>query len=88
VFGPELDGRHDNKRDLLGLVLKELNAEPSRSVMVGDREEDIAAGKANLCSTIGVTYGYGSQEEIVAASPDFICHHPAEILDLGNRLDS
>jgi len=81
VFGPELDGRFDDKKDLLAFVMKETKADPDKSVMVGDRSEDIIAGKVNYSHTIGVTYGYGNQEEIKAASPDFICRSPESILD-------
>jgi phosphoglycolate phosphatase len=47
--------------------------------MVGDKREDIAAGKANRKRTIGVTYGYGSLREITDAAPDHICGSPLEI---------
>lgn len=47
--------------------------------MIGDRKEDIIAGKSNGIKTIGVTYGYGSEEEIIDASPNNICHEPYEI---------
>jgi phosphoglycolate phosphatase len=46
---------------------------------VGDKREDIAAGKANRTGTIGVTYGYGSRREITEAAPDYICGRPEEI---------
>jgi phosphoglycolate phosphatase len=52
---------------------------PGETVMVGDREHDVLAGKANGTRTIAVTYGYGSAHELKQASPDCICDSPAEV---------
>ncbi|MDD5191293.1 MAG: HAD hydrolase-like protein [Dehalococcoidales bacterium] len=79
VFGPELDGRLDNKSDLLGHVISSLRLSSSRSFMIGDRKEDILAGRKNGLRTIGVTYGYGSREELTGAGAEFICNTPEEI---------
>ncbi|MDD5287853.1 MAG: HAD hydrolase-like protein [Dehalococcoidales bacterium] len=79
IFGTELDGRFDNKAELIEFVLKHLNLAVEKTVMIGDRREDITAGKANRIKTIGVTYGYGSQREINDATPDYICSRPSEI---------
>ena len=58
-------------------ITRQLGAE--ETVMVGDKREDIAAGKANRTGTIGVTYGYGSLREITESAPDEICGSPEEI---------
>jgi phosphoglycolate phosphatase len=79
VYGPSLDGRFDNKGELIEAILQELSLAPEDTVMIGDRREDIVAGKSNGTRTIGLTYGYGSREEIAAARPDFICHRPSDI---------
>jgi phosphoglycolate phosphatase len=47
--------------------------------MIGDRARDVESGRTNSTRTIGVTYGFGSVEEIAAAKPDEICHRPSEI---------
>jgi phosphoglycolate phosphatase len=80
VFGPELDGRFDNKAELIAHVLQEVSAQPRRSVMIGDRATDVTAGKANRTHTMGVTYGFGSLEELAAAEPDCLCRTPAEVV--------
>lgn len=79
VFGPDLDGRFDDKRELVAYILRERAIAPERSVMIGDRASDIAAGKANGTGTIAVTYGFGSAEELAAADPDWMCHSPSEM---------
>ena len=40
--------------------------------MIGDRKYDINGAKKMGIDSIGVTYGYGSQEELQAASANYI----------------
>ena len=82
IYGSELGGRFDNKADLIKHVLNERKIDTTEAVMVGDKKEDIIAGKTNGIKTIGVTYGYGSQREITDAKPDYICNSPREIQTL------
>lgn len=79
VYGPELDGRFDEKRELVGFILHERSLDPRRTVMIGDRASDIESGRAYGSLAIGVTYGFGTLDEITAAKPDHICHSPHEI---------
>ena len=52
------------------------------AVMVGDRYNDLEGGVENGLDTIGVTYGYGSEEEIVNCKPTYIAKTPLEIADI------
>jgi len=79
VFGPELDGRLDDKSELIAHIIRDLVLVPHKIAMVGDRREDILAGKSNGTYTIAVTYGFGGQKEIRDSGPDYICHNPPEI---------
>jgi phosphoglycolate phosphatase len=79
VFGPQLDGRFDEKSELIEHILRELSLDAGRTIMIGDRARDIESGQAHGTRTIGVTYGFGSEAELTAAGPDEICHSPAEI---------
>jgi phosphoglycolate phosphatase len=82
VFGSEWEGRFDDKADLIKFLMSDLKLAAGETIMIGDRREDIAAGKANGIKTMGVTYGYGSQREIMDAAPDFVCNSPQEIQKL------
>jgi phosphoglycolate phosphatase len=82
VFGPQLDGRFDDKTELVTHVLTERALAPQQTVMIGDRATDITAGKTNGTRTLAVTYGFGSLEELTAAAPDEICDSPPEIAGL------
>jgi phosphoglycolate phosphatase len=79
IYGTELNGSFDNKSDLITFILKQRYLHAEETVMIGDKKEDIIAGKANRTKTIGVTYGYGTKQEISDAAPDYICGSPAEI---------
>lgn len=73
-FGPELDGTHNWKAELLAHALRETGERPEASVMVGDRHHDIEAGVENGIPAIAAAWGYGSEEEwsgraAVAATP-------------------
>ncbi len=76
IFGPSLEERQYTKAKLIETALITHKLAADNTVMVGDRKEDIMAGRANGTGTIGVTYGSGSQDEIASSTPDYICHSP------------
>ena len=79
IFGPSLEERQYTKAKLIETALASHTLAAEHTVMVGDRREDINAGKSNGTLTIGVTYGSGSHEEIASSTPDYICHSPYDI---------
>lgn len=79
VFGPELDGHLDDKTELVRHVTEVCRLSPKRTLMVGDRREDIMAGRANGMGTMGVLYGYGSFAELSEAAPDGLCEAPGDL---------
>ncbi len=52
--------------------LEKLGAAPDRAVFVGDSLFDVQAGRAANVTTIGVTWGMASREDLQAAGPDHI----------------
>ncbi|MDF0602327.1 HAD hydrolase-like protein [Psychromarinibacter sp. C21-152] len=76
-FGPELDGTRNDKAELLAWALARTGAEPGTCVMVGDRRQDFVAAAANGMRSVGVTWGYGSAEELALA--DRLCDAPADL---------
>lgn len=67
VYGSELDGRNVEKSDLIRMILHEERIAPEHVVMIGDRHHDVDGALANGVAAIGVTYGYGSHDEIAHA---------------------
>lgn len=62
-----------HKDDVLRYALEKSGADPKKSVMVGDRRFDMESGKKFGLGTLGVSYGYGSREELSSAGADRIC---------------
>ena len=82
VYGSEMDGRLGDKADLIRHILARESLAPGETLMVGDRKYDIAGARDNGCLAAGVTYGYGSEAELVAAGADYLCHSPDEVASL------
>lgn len=80
IYGSQLDGTLDNKAELIGHVITSAALDPEETLMVGDRLYDIVGARKNNCLSLGVTYGYGSEEELRCAGADLICHSPSEIV--------
>ena len=78
VFGCELDGTRANKVDLLSYALTE-NPSVSSRLMIGDRKHDIMGAIANDIQPIGVSYGYGSIEELNTAGATSVADSPAQL---------
>lgn len=83
IVGASMDDTLSKKTDILHLALTHLNISPMDTVyMVGDRSYDMNAAKTLNTKAIGVTYGFGSEEELENSGADFICHTPQEIVNV------
>lgn len=82
VYGSEPDGTLGEKADLIRHILASEQLRPGETLMVGDRKYDIAGAKENNCLALGVTYGYGSAEELLEAGADFLCQSPMGVAEL------
>jgi phosphoglycolate phosphatase len=80
VYGSELDGRLGTKTELIAHIVRTEPLETQRSVMVGDRRHDVEGALANGIPTVGVSYGYGSREELDAAGARWLCDEPAAVI--------
>jgi len=87
VVGSYLDGRRAVKAEVIRTALLLLGGDGENTVMVGDRKFDILGAKANAIDSIGVTFGYGEQDEIELAGPTQMAHSVEELGELlvGNR---
>jgi phosphoglycolate phosphatase len=90
IYGSELDGTRSDKVDLVAHVLKAESLSPHATAMVGDRAHDIVGAKAHGVFPIGVLWGYGSYDELVAAGATTLCEQPeilAKILLSNSKLN-
>lgn len=87
IMGSELNGQFVEKDCLIAEVLKTMPAgSRSKTVMIGDRSYDVHGARANHIDVISVGYGYGTDEELRVASPDFIVQSVADLGKLLNTL--
>jgi phosphoglycolate phosphatase len=80
VYGPELDGRFDDKAALLAHLLASEGVSEEAAVMIGDRAADVLAAKANGLRSIGALWGYGSEQELSDAGADLIFQTPSDLM--------
>jgi phosphoglycolate phosphatase len=78
VYGCELDGTRSKKAELLEYAIAQ-NPGTVHRTMVGDRKHDLIGATANGMRPIGVSYGYGSIEELAAAGAVDIAAVPDEL---------
>ena len=83
VVGSELDGRRVNKDEVVEEALRQLFGdkplEKDKVYMIGDRCFDVEGAKAQGVESVGVTYGYGSMEELKGAKADYIVRSVEEL---------
>ncbi|WP_371363549.1 5'-nucleotidase [Sporomusa rhizae] len=84
IVGSNLDGSRIHKDEVIAFALQELTGIAyDRVIMVGDRKHDIIGAQKNGIASIGVTYGYGTQEELMQAKP---VYSAATVEELGKLL--
>ena len=72
VCGSNLDGSCVIKAEIIERVLLDAKTSPADAVMVGDRKHDIIGAKTCGIFSVGVTYGYGSRQELTKYGADVI----------------
>jgi phosphoglycolate phosphatase len=82
VYADTAGSLHHTKTALLRRLLEEQSLDPVSTFMVGDRNFDVEAARANGVTSIAVTYGYGTSEELASARPDHTCHTVEDLLPI------
>ncbi len=80
IVGSHLDGSRSAKSEIIAEVLQHFNLYPKEQfIMIGDRNYDVLGAYDNQIDAIGVTYGYGSLEELKNESPTYIVDHVSDL---------
>lgn len=82
IAGATMDKARGTKGKVIAYALEGFGIDPATAVMVGDREHDIIGGRENGLPGIGVTFGYGSREELENAGAVAVVDSPAELTKL------
>lgn len=81
VVGSHLDGSRSAKGEIIAEVLQQLDSYPKEQfIMIGDRKYDLIGARENQIDAIGVTYGFGSLEELKNEEPTYIVDHVNDLL--------
>jgi phosphoglycolate phosphatase len=82
VYGSEMNGLRTDKGELIAYVMDAEHLAPGRTWMVGDRKYDVIGAQANGIPCVGVTYGYGSAQELLSAGAHVLADNPLELLEI------
>jgi phosphoglycolate phosphatase len=82
VIGSNLEGTRVEKEEIIKYIIEKYQLEKEKTIMVGDRKYDIIGAKNNGIDSIGVLYGYGTQEELEEAKPTYLCNRIDKLLKL------
>lgn len=85
MVGSELDGRRSIKADVIKEAIRRLEISPEevdKTIMVGERKHDIEGAKTCHITSVGVTFGYGGEEELTAAGADKLAYSIEELTRL------
>lgn len=83
LAGATLDGSRDHKADVIAYLLQQTGSD-MEAIMVGDTVYDVVGAAAHGIPTIGVSWGYGSIEEMKNAGAKAIAYTMEELHDLLN----
>lgn len=75
ISGDKMDGSltKNGKREIIRIAMSAIGQKDQKvAVMIGDREHDVFGAKEVGIDSIGVTYGYGSREELEKAGAKMI----------------
>jgi phosphoglycolate phosphatase len=70
------------KTTIINNVLRQKQLNPETVIYVGDETRDIEAAKKANIKVIAVSWGFNSPEALAKQNPDFLIHHPSELLDV------
>ncbi|MEM7579126.1 MAG: HAD-IA family hydrolase [Cyanobacteria bacterium P01_A01_bin.80] len=70
------------KTTIINNVLKQKQIKIQEVIYVGDETRDIEASKKAQIKICSVTWGFNSEEALAKQNPDFLIHHPRELVEI------
>jgi len=77
IYGVQPSDLSEPKSSLIGRAMRDMTANPARTIMIGDRIFDLEGARANQVPAIGALWGYGSSQELAGAQ--CLCATPQEL---------
>lgn len=78
IYGAVFNGNRSNKVDVLKYAVESGGFDTKKSIMIGDRIDDIIGAKSVSMDSIAVRYGFGEESEFMEAT--YIVDSPLPIL--------
>jgi len=83
IVGSNLDGTRSSKTEIIQYIQnKYKNYNSSEFIMIGDRKHDIIGANNSGIDSVGVTYGYGSLEEVKSSKPTYIADSVEQLREI------
>lgn len=82
VVGATADGTRSSKPQLVAEALSRLSVQAGQCCMIGDRRMDIEGARHHGLRSIGVLWGFGSEDELRGAGADVLATTPNALLAL------
>lgn len=83
IAGSTLDGSRIKKGDVIRYALQSCKiTDTDKCIMVGDRLHDVEGAKQCGMKSIGVLWGYGTQDELETAGTDLIAEKVGDIVNI------
>lgn len=81
IAGATMDEKRSEKNEIIDHIFNEMGVyDKDRSVLIGDTKYDIVGANETGIDSIGVTYGYGTREELLGEHATYIYDSPSSIL--------
>lgn len=82
IAGSNLDNSRGKKEEVIQYILDEFSIlDKSQSLMIGDKAQDLIGARKCEIDGAGVSYGYGTMEELSSQEPMIIFDSPEEIIE-------
>ena len=78
IYGSNPQALH--KADVIRQALTTHDLAPEKVVIVGDTKFDMIGAQETGIKKLAVTWGFGDETELMTYHPDWIAHHPIDIL--------
>lgn len=80
IIGSNLDGTRSDKAEVVDAAIAEFGKVNKEDIiMVGDRKFDVIGAHEREIEVIGVTYGYGGEEELMESGADYVVNTVEEL---------
>jgi len=80
VIGPEDVTRLKPDPEMIQTIMRITGSPPEATLIIGDTDNDLQAGKNAHITTCAATYGYFPRARLEAQNPDFLIDTPMELM--------